>query len=90
MEVIEVPSYLATEKIEIARQYLIPNQLEKHGLKKSMLTIGDEEISEIVNCYTREAGVRSLERCIAAVCRKAAVDIANGNKGISRCASVQL
>ena len=82
MEVIEVPSYLATEKIEIARQYLIPKQLEKHGLKKSMLTIGDEEISEIVNCYTREAGVRSLERCIAAVCRKAAVDIANGKKRI--------
>ena len=61
---------------------MIPKQLEKHGLKKSMLTIGDEEISEIVNCYTREAGVRSLERCIAAVCRKAAVDIANGKKRI--------
>lgn len=80
MEIIEVPSYLANEKVEIACRHLVPRQLEKNGFKKSMLTVPRESISEIINGYTREAGVRSLERCIATVCRKAAVDIANGKK----------
>jgi ATP-dependent Lon protease len=82
MEIIEVPSYLATEKVQIALRHLIPKQLEKHGLKKSMLTIPEETVSLIVSEYTREAGVRSLERCIASICRKAACDIASGKKRI--------
>lgn len=82
MEIIEVPSYLANEKVQIALRHLIPKQLEKHGLKKSMLTIPEKTVELIVSEYTREAGVRSLERCIAAVCRKAACDIANGRKRI--------
>lgn len=83
MEIIEVPSYLANEKVEIAFRHLVPRQLEKNGFKKSMLTIPRESIAEIINGYTREAGVRSLERCIATVCRKAAVDIAGGKKRVT-------
>ena len=82
MEIIEVPSYLANEKVQIALRHLIPKQLEKHGLKKSMLAIPEETVELIVSEYTREAGVRSLERCIASVCRKAACDIAEGKKRI--------
>ena len=83
MEVIEVPSYLANEKVEIAARHLIPRQMEKHGLSKSMLRIPKDSISEIINSYTREAGVRNLERKIAAVCRKAACDIAEGKKRVT-------
>ncbi len=82
MEIIEVPSYLANEKAQIAVRHLIPKQLEKHGLTKSMLTIPDELVERIIDEYTSEAGVRSLERCIAAICRKAACDIANGKKRV--------
>lgn len=82
MEIIEVPGYLATEKVEIAARHLVPKEFEKHGLKKSMLTISPEILSEIVNNYTREAGVRNLDRMIAAVCRRAACDIASGKKRI--------
>ena len=82
MEIIEVPSYLSTEKIQIALRHLIPKQLEKHGLKKSMLHIPEKVVSGMIEEYTHEAGVRSLERCIAAVCRKAALEIANGKKGV--------
>ena len=82
MEIIEVPSYLETEKINIAVRHLIPKQLEKHGLKKSMLSIPENVVAAMVNEYTREAGVRSLERCIASVCRKAACDIAEGKKRV--------
>lgn len=82
MEIIEVPSYLANEKVEIAARHLIPKQLKANGLTKSMLSFPNEVIHEIVNGYTREAGVRSLERSISSVCRKAAVDIAGGKKRI--------
>ncbi len=83
MEIIEVPSYLANEKVEIAFRHLVPRQLEKNGFKKSMLSIPRESIAEIINGYTREAGVRSLERSIAKVCRKAAVEIAGGKKRVT-------
>ncbi len=83
MEIIEVPSYLATEKVQIALRHLIPKQLEKHGIKKSMLTIPESTVSLIVSEYTHEAGVRSLERCIASICRKAACDFAAGRKRIT-------
>lgn len=82
MEIIEVPSYLATEKEQIAIRHLIPLELKKHGLKKSMLVFPTEIVAEIIKSYTRESGVRNLERTIAAICRKAACDIVNGRKRI--------
>lgn len=70
MEVIELGSYTDEEKLMIAKDHLIPKQLEKHGLKKSQLRISDDAIREIIRCYTRESGVRSLERLLAQICRK--------------------
>ena len=70
MEIIEIGSYTDEEKLMIAKDHLIPKQLKKHGLKKIQLKITDDGIREIINCYTRESGVRSLERCIAQICRK--------------------
>ena len=70
MEIIELGSYTDEEKLMIAKNHLIPKQLKKHGLKKSQLKVTDDGIREIVQCYTRESGVRSLERCIAELCRK--------------------
>jgi len=70
MEIIELGSYTDEEKLMIAKDHLIPKQLQKHGLKKSQLKISDDGIREIIRCYTRESGVRSLERRIAEICRK--------------------
>lgn len=78
MEVIEVPGYLETEKIEIAKRHLLPKQMEKNGLKKSMLTIPDPLYPDIIRGYTAESGVRSLERVMGSICRKAACDIGDG------------
>ncbi len=75
MEVIEVPGYTLPEKLEIAKRHLLPKQLDEHGLSRSQLTLPDEAIDKIVVNYTREAGVRSLERKLAAVCRGVAVGI---------------
>ena len=75
MEVIELGSYTDEEKLMIAKNHLIPKQLQKHGLKKAQLRITDDGIREIINCYTRESGVRSLERRIADICRKADMQI---------------
>ena len=72
MEVIEVSSYTENEKIHIAKEHLFSKQLKKHGLKKGQLVIADTVWPEIVSGYTKEAGVRSLERKIAAICRRAA------------------
>ncbi|UCG55906.1 MAG: endopeptidase La [Phycisphaerales bacterium] len=80
MEVIELPGYTETEKLNIARRYLVPRQLKEHGLKKSQLTIRDEALLAVIRSYTREAGVRNLERDIAAVCRAVATEIAKANK----------
>ncbi len=71
MEIIELGSYTDEEKLMIAKDHLIPKQVKKHGLKKSQMRITDDAIREIINCYTRESGVRSLERWIAQICRKA-------------------
>ena len=71
MEIIELGSYTDEEKVMIAKDHLIPKQLVKHGLKKAQLKISDDGIREIIRCYTRESGVRSLERAIAEICRKA-------------------
>ena len=78
MEVIDVPGYLETEKAEIAKRHLLPRQLEKHGLKKSMLSIPDALYPSIIRGYTAESGVRELERVLAGICRKAACDIGDG------------
>jgi ATP-dependent Lon protease len=83
MELIEVPSYLFDEKVEIARCHLLPKQLEKHGLKKSNLRVSDAAIGTLIGGYTREAGVRELERVIASVCRKAACELAEGKARIT-------
>lgn len=78
MEIIEVQGYLETEKVEIAKRHLLPRQLEKHGLKKSMLTIPDSMYPALIRGYTAESGVRNLERVLAGVCRRAACDIGDG------------
>jgi len=85
MEIIELSSYLDFEKREIAKRHIIPKQMAEHGLKEKDVVIGDDAISKIVQEYTREAGVRNLEREIASVCRKAAKEIVlsrqkNGHK----------
>ena len=85
MEIIELSSYLDFEKREIAKRHIIPKQMLEHGLKEKDVVIGDEAINKIVQEYTREAGVRNLEREIASVCRKAAKEIVlsrqkNGHK----------
>ena len=78
MEVIELGSYTDEEKVMIAKNHLIPKQLSKHGLKKSQLRVSKEAVREIIACYTRESGVRSLERCIGDICRKAAMELLDG------------
>ena len=70
MELIELGSYTDEEKVMIVKNHLLPKQLKKHGLKKSQLRISDDAIREIIQCYTRESGVRSLERHLAEICRK--------------------
>ena len=78
MEVIELSSYTDEEKVMIAKNHLIPKQLAKHGLKKSQLRISEEAVREIIACYTRESGVRGLERCFGDLCRKAAMELLDG------------
>ncbi len=80
MEVIEMKSYLRQEKLHIAKDHLIPKQLAKHGINKKYIKLSDDAILEIIDKYTFEAGVRNLERNIAAICRKIALKISD-NKG---------
>jgi ATP-dependent Lon protease len=76
MEVLRLPGYTETEKLQIAKRFLVPKQLEGHGISEDQLTITDEAIYSIIRNYTREAGVRNLEREIGTVCRKTAKNIA--------------
>jgi ATP-dependent Lon protease len=78
MEVIEVPGYTRSDKLGIAREFLVPKQLSAHGLTDERLEFGQEGIATIIDHYTREAGVRGLEREIAAICRATAVKLAEG------------
>ena len=78
MEVVELGSYTDEEKVMIAKNHLIPKQLAKHGLKKSQLRISEEAVRETIACYTRESGVRGLERCFGDLCRKAAMELLDG------------
>ncbi|MCR5468943.1 MAG: endopeptidase La [Lachnospiraceae bacterium] len=75
MEVIEVTSYTENEKFHIAKEHLMAKQLERNGLKESQLKISDDALRHIIRHYTREAGVRNLERRLGEICRKAALDI---------------
>src|SRR6202789_867096 len=79
MEILEIPGYTRREKLAIARQHLLPKQLGEHGLTVEQLEITDRALEEIIDHYTREAGVRSLERQIASIIRGVAVKIAEGD-----------
>ena len=79
MEIIELGSYTDEEKVMIAKNHLLPKQLQKHGLKRSQLRITDDALREIIQCYTRESGVRNLERSLAEICRKAGMQILAAN-----------
>ena len=78
MEVIELGSYTDEEKLMIVKNHLLPKQMAKHGIKKTQLRISDDAIREIIRCYTRESGVRNLERQIAQICRKADMRLLEG------------
>jgi len=83
LELIEIPSYTAAEKLQIARRYLVPRQLEEHGLKPKLVRLPDATLRRLIQNYTREAGVRQLEREIASLARKAARQIVS-RKGLLR------
>jgi ATP-dependent Lon protease len=80
MEVIHFPGYTEDEKLHIAKQYLVPKQLKEHGLTEGKLVIADTALTEIIRRHTREAGVRNLERNIAAICRQIARSVVEGKK----------
>jgi ATP-dependent Lon protease len=77
MEVIELPGYTDYDKVHIARQFLMPRQLENHGLNPSALKMSDTVLQQLINEYTREAGLRNFERQIATICRKVAMKVAS-------------
>ncbi|WP_045216753.1 endopeptidase La [Desulfonatronovibrio magnus] len=81
MEVIRIPGYTQQEKIKIARKYLLPRQISENGLASKNVNISDAVLMEIIQSYTREAGLRNLEREIGSVCRKIARQVAEGKKG---------
>lgn len=84
MEIIQLASYTDEEKLQIAKRHLLPKQRKKHGLRANQLRVSDEALREIIRAYTRESGVRTLEREIARLCRRAACDIAEEKcKGVS-------
>ncbi|MDR2574051.1 MAG: endopeptidase La [Desulfovibrio sp.] len=87
MEIIELSSYLETEKRHIARHFLLPRQIEEHGLQKQNIRISENALLEIIRSYTREAGVRNLEREIAALCRKTAIRLVEENN-TGKCVAV--
>ena len=79
MELIELSSYTREEKFHIAKNHLIPKQLKKHGLKGTQMKVNDAAVYDVIDYYTKEAGVRNLERMIASLCRKAAKEIISGD-----------
>lgn len=81
MEMIELPGYILEEKLEIAKKYLTPRQINENGLKQKNITFDDGAVKRIIGNYTKEAGVRNLERLIGSICRKAAKRIAEGKRG---------
>lgn len=81
MEVIQVSSYTENEKLHIAEDYLLPKQVKKHGLREEQLSMSPKAMKEIIHSYTRESGVRNLERRISQICRKSVREILQKNKG---------
>ncbi|MBQ5749469.1 MAG: endopeptidase La, partial [Oscillospiraceae bacterium] len=73
MEIIELGSYTDEEKLQIAKRHLLPKQMDKHGIKKGTLRVSEDALREVIACYTRESGVRNLERQLATLCRKSAM-----------------
>jgi len=90
MEIIEVPSYTSEEKRRIAREHLLPKQLAEHGLEREALVLDDDALDALITRYTREAGVRNLERELAGVCRAVAVDVAGGRAGTRTVTAAEL
>ena len=84
MEVIEVSGYTEEEKVKIAQRYLVPKQMKAHGLKKKNFTIGEKALRDLINFYTRESGVRNLEREIGSLCRKVAKNIVSKKGDVYR------
>jgi ATP-dependent Lon protease len=84
MEIISLAGYTEDEKLQIAKRYLVPRQIERNGLRKSWIRIGDPALRRVIADYTREAGVRGLERQIGALCRKVAREIAESVDGDGR------
>jgi ATP-dependent Lon protease len=82
MEMVELSGYTMVEKLAIAKNHLVPKQLVEHGIGKDQLVLEDEALEDVIHSYTREAGVRNLEREIAAVCRGAAVRVAEGETSL--------
>ncbi|MBU8786820.1 MULTISPECIES: endopeptidase La [Bacillus] len=80
MEIITIAGYTEVEKVEIVKDHLLPKQIKEHGLKKSNLQMRDQAVLDVIRYYTREAGVRNLERQIASICRKAAKLIVSGER----------
>ena len=80
MEIIELPSYTTNEKISIFKNHLLPKQLKRHGLNRRIVKVTDNAIRELIDFYTKEAGVRTLERQTASLCRKIAMLLAEGTK----------
>lgn len=89
MEVLQLSSYLEGEKVEIARQFLLPRQWKLHGLKAENMKLSDNALIEVIRSYTRESGVRNLEREIAALCRKVAIQLVESGD-TSRCVNITL
>jgi ATP-dependent Lon protease len=79
MEVIQIAGYTEEEKLQIARRYLVPRQIERNGLRRSQVQVSDRALKIVIEEYTREAGVRNLERQIGALCRKVARQVAEGS-----------
>lgn len=80
MEIIQIAGYTELEKLHIVKEHLLPKQIEEHGMKKTQLQVKEEALMDIIRYYTREAGVRSLERQIAGICRKTAKILVSGEK----------
>jgi len=80
MEIITLPGYILQEKLQIAKNFLIPRQVKENGLTKKLIRFTDDAVLEIINNYTREAGVRNVERTIGSICRKVARKVAEGKK----------
>ncbi|MDQ3728968.1 MAG: endopeptidase La, partial [Actinomycetota bacterium] len=80
MEILQLSGYTEDEKLQIAKRYLVPRQIQRNGLKRAQLRIGDRALRTVIRDYTREAGVRNLERELGTICRKVAREVAEGNE----------